>query len=66
MHYVYVPFLTRNKHQEYDPKVKTLRYESLYIYIFPPSNAPTCPCGLRGLPFWEWQKCNRLLRLGRP
>jgi len=22
--------------------------------------------GLRGLPSWAWQKCNRLLRLGRP
>ena len=26
-------------------------------------NAPTCPCGLRGLPSWAWQKCNRLLSL---
>jgi len=32
----------------------------------PPPNAPTCPCGLRGLPTWAWQKCNRLLRLGHP
>ena len=32
----------------------------------PTPQAPTCPCGLRGLPFWAWQKCNRLLRLGRP
>jgi len=32
----------------------------------PPPHAPTCPCGLRGLPSWAWQKCNRLLRLGRP
>ena len=23
-------------------------------------------CGLRGPPSWAWQKCNRLLRLGRP
>jgi len=30
------------------------------------SQCPTCPCGLRGLPSWAWQKCNRLLRLGRP
>ena len=30
------------------------------------SNATTCPCGLRGPPFWAWQECNRLLRLGRP
>jgi len=30
------------------------------------SNATTCPCGLRGTPFWAWQECNRLLRLGRP
>ena len=30
MYFVYVPFLTRNRHQEYDPKVKTLHYESPY------------------------------------
>ena len=29
-------------------------------------NAPTCPCGLNGLPSWAWQKYNRRLRLGRP
>ena len=23
-------------------------------------------CGIRGPPSWAWQKCNRLLRLGRP
>jgi len=30
------------------------------VNFFP--NAPTCPCGL---PSWAWQKCNRLLSLGR-
>ena len=30
------------------------------------SDTTTCPCGLRGPPSWEWQECNRLLRLGRP
>ena len=42
----------------------TQLYKSVNIYFFP--NASTCPCGLRGLPSWVWQKCNRLLRLGRP
>jgi len=37
--------------------------EIIFIFF---SNAPTCRCGLRGLPSWAWQKCNRLLRLGRP
>jgi len=26
--------------------------------LIPPPNAPTCPCGLRGLPSWAWQECN--------
>jgi len=30
------------------------------------SNAPHVLYGLRGLPSWAWQKCNRLLRLGHP
>ena len=30
------------------------------------SNAPHVLDGLRGLPSLAWQKCNRLLRLGRP
>jgi len=30
------------------------------------SNAPHVLYGLRGLPSWAWQKCNRLLSLGRP
>ena len=34
--------------------------------IFFLSNGTTCPCGLRGPPSWAWQKCNRLLSLGRP
>jgi hypothetical protein len=34
--------------------------------VFFLSNATTCPCGLRGLPSWAWQWCNRLLRSGRP
>ena len=29
----------------------------------PSLNAPTYPCGLRGLPSWAWQNCNRLLML---
>jgi len=40
-------------------------YYIYYIYIFP-SNAPHVLYGLRGLPSWAWQKCNRLLRLERP
>jgi len=34
-------------------------------FFFPP-NAPLVLDGLRGLPSWGWQKCNRLPRLGRP
>ena len=30
------------------------------------SNAPHVLYGLRGLPSWAWQKCNRLLTLGHP
>jgi len=36
------------------------------LNIFFLSNAPHVLDGLRGLPSWAWQKCNRLLRLGRP
>ena len=36
---------------------------SLFIQCPPP---PTCPGGLRGPPSCARQKCNRLLRLGRP
>ena len=35
-------------------------------YDFFLSNAPLVRDGLRGLPSWAWQKCNRLLRFGRP
>ena len=42
------------------PFLKNFLFE---FFFFPPPNAPTCPCGLRGLPSWAWQKCNRLLRL---
>jgi len=43
---------------------KTDQRLNKYIFFF--FDAPTCPCGLRGLPSWAWQKYNRLLRLGRP
>ena len=36
------------------------------IFFFSLSNATTCPCGLRGPPYWAWRQCNRLLKLGRP
>ena len=36
---------------------------NFFIFLF---NAPHVLDGLRGLPSWGWQKCNRLLRLGRP
>ena len=38
------------------------------VFFFLPSlsNAPHVLYGLRGLPSWAWQKCNRLLRLGHP
>jgi len=32
----------------------------------PPPQMPHRPYGLRGPPSWSWQKCNRLLKLGRP
>ena len=35
----------------------------IYIYFFSP---PHVLCGLRGPPSWAWQKCNLLLKLGRP
>jgi len=38
----------------------------IMLIVPPPPNAPTCPCGLCGLPSWAWRKCNRLLRLGCP
>ena len=38
----------------------------IYIYIYIPPNATTCPCGLRGPPSWAWQECNRLLRVLHP
>ena len=38
----------------------------LNVFFFFLSNAPHVRDGLRGLPSWAWQKCNRLLRLGRP
>ena len=44
---------------------KTSEMRSKYMAFFL-SNAPTCPCGVRGPPSWAWQQCNRLLRLGRP
>jgi len=47
-----------------EPTTFVLAYPSVFKLFS--SNAPTCPYGLRGLPSWAWQKCNRLLRLGRP
>ena len=41
-------------------------YYYYYYYYYYYSQCPTCPCGLRSLPSWAWQKCNRLLSLGRP
>ena len=39
-----------------------------FVHILPPP--PPMPphflCALRGPPSWAWQKCKRLLRLGRP
>ena len=35
-------------------------------YVFFPPMPPHVLCGLRGLPSWASQECNRLLRLGRP
>jgi len=35
-------------------------------YLPPPPNASTCPFGIRGLPSWAWQKCNRLSEVGTP
>jgi len=47
-------------------KIKTEKLVVMLLqYIFL-SNAPYILYGLRGLPSWAWQKCNRLLRLGRP
>ena len=41
-------------------------YFDLHTRHFFLSNAPHVLDGLRGLPSWPWQKCNRLLSLGRP
>ena len=66
--------LTRPDHGNFFPPVCSHTFvppstDSLMVFLvlffFPPM-PPTCPCGLRGLPSWAWQKCNRLLRLGRP
>jgi hypothetical protein len=43
-----------------------LRLYIQYIYIFFNTMPPHVPYVLRGLPYWLWLKCNRLLRLGRP
>jgi hypothetical protein len=37
----------------------------IFLIFFLPM-PPHAPCGLRGLPFRLWPKCNRLLRLGPP
>ena len=47
----WVPFLFTHKHMS---------------KFFPPPMSPHILCGFRGPPFWAWQECNRLLRLGRP
>ena len=39
---------------------------SISLLILLLSNAPHVLYGLRGPPSWAWQKCNRLLNLGRP
>ena len=44
----------------YDCIVKTCK-----CFFFLPV-PPHVLCGLRGPPSWAWQKCNGLLRLGRP
>jgi len=41
-------------------------YNIYIFYLFIYSPPPTCPCALRGLPSWAWQKCNQFLRLGHP
>ena len=53
---------------KYQPIQQQFQYtycEVIQNNFFTPS-VPTCPCGLRGLLSWAWQKCNRLLRLGHP
>jgi len=45
-------------------RTETMFEKKIYICIF--FQCLTCPCGLRGLPSWAWQKCKLLLRLGRP
>ena len=49
---------------QWDPQPDS-HVKSVLIFFFL-SNAPHVLDGLRGLPSWPWQKCNRLLRLGRP
>ena len=57
----------RNKENKTNQEMREL-YKSLDIVadIFFLPMPPHVLCGLRGPPFWAWQECNRLLRLGRP
>ena len=56
-------FLERTDTALYATEQQQLRYIRNFFFK---SNAPHVLDGLRGLPSWAWQKCNRLLRLGRP
>jgi len=44
----------------------SVQFCKLYILIALFPMPPHVLYGLRGLRSWAWQKCNRLLRLGRP
>ena len=61
-------FWTKYRNTEEIVCNRKTKFLLIYIYIYFPPHATTCPLRLRGLPPPPrlWLKCNQLLRLGRP